>query len=100
MALKNRKYNDQKLIHHSDRGLQYCNSEFTGFAEDNGLTMNMTQQYDPYENPVAERINQTLKYEYELRQTIKKHHFSKEDGKKGCSHLQQTSTFRSQNELA
>jgi len=71
MALKNRKYKDQKLIHHSDRGLQYCNPEYTGFAEDNGLIMSMTQQYDPYENALAERINQTLKYEYELRQTIK-----------------------------
>ncbi|OIQ26928.1 MAG: transposase, partial [Bacteroidetes bacterium MedPE-SWsnd-G2] len=28
-------------------------------------------QYDPYENPVAERINRTLKYEYGLKQTIK-----------------------------
>ena len=33
--------------------------------------MSMTQQYDPYENAVAERINQTLKYEYAMGQTIK-----------------------------
>ena len=31
----------------------------------------MTQQYDPYENAVAERINRTLKYEYGLKKTIK-----------------------------
>ena len=31
----------------------------------------MTEQYDPYENAVAERINRTLKYEYGLKQTIK-----------------------------
>ncbi|WP_084399645.1 integrase core domain-containing protein [Pseudotamlana agarivorans] len=31
----------------------------------------MTEQYDPYENAIAERINRTLKYEYGLKQTIK-----------------------------
>ncbi|MDO6739523.1 DDE-type integrase/transposase/recombinase, partial [Wenyingzhuangia sp. 2_MG-2023] len=50
MAIKNRKYPDQKIIHHSDRGLQYCNPTYTKFAEDNGITMSMTEQYDPYEN--------------------------------------------------
>ncbi|WP_040756521.1 IS3 family transposase [Winogradskyella psychrotolerans] len=71
MAIKNRKYPDKKLIHHSDRGFQYCNPKYTQFAEDNGITMSMTEQYDPYENAVAERINRTLKYEYGLKQTIK-----------------------------
>jgi transposase InsO family protein len=71
MAIKNRKYPDQKLIHHSDRGLQYCNPKYTTFAEDNGITMSMTEQYDPYENPVAERINRTLKYEYSLKKSLK-----------------------------
>ena len=33
--------------------------------------MSMTEQYDPYENAIAERINRTLKYEYGLKQTIK-----------------------------
>ncbi|NOX46094.1 MAG: transposase [Chlorobi bacterium] len=33
--------------------------------------MSMIEQYDPYENAVAERINRTLKYEYGLKQTIK-----------------------------
>ena len=71
MAIKNRKYPEQKLIHHSDRGFQYCNPKYTTFAEDNGITMSMTEQYDPYENAVAERINRTLKYEYGLKQSIK-----------------------------
>ena len=71
MALKNRKYKDQKLIHHSDRGIQYCNPSDTSFAEDHGILMSMTEKYDPYENAVAERINRTLKYEYELKRTIK-----------------------------
>ena len=71
MAIKNRKYPKQKLIHHSDRGFQYCNPKYTEFAEQNGITMSMTELYDPYENAVAERINRTLKYEYGLKQTIK-----------------------------
>nr|WP_256928811.1 IS3 family transposase [Winogradskyella sp. HaHa_3_26] len=71
MAIKNRKYPNLKLIHHSDRGFQYCNPKYTQFAEGNGITMSMTEQYDPYENAVAERINRTLKYEYGLKQTIK-----------------------------
>lgn len=71
MAIKNRKYPNKKLIHHSDRGFQYCNPKYTEFAENNGIIMSMTQQYDPYQNAVAERINRTLKYEYGLKQTIK-----------------------------
>jgi len=71
MAIKNRKYPNQKLIHHSDRGLQYCNPKYTEFAESNGITMSMTEQYDPYENAIAERINRTLKYEYGLKKLIK-----------------------------
>ena len=71
MAIKNRKYPNEKLIHHSDRGFQYCNPKYTEFAESNGITMSMTEQYDPYENAIAERINRTLKYEHGLKRTIK-----------------------------
>ncbi|WP_231962853.1 IS3 family transposase [Polaribacter sp. KT25b] len=71
MAIKNRKYPNEKLIHHSDRGFQYCNPKYTAFAEENGMIMSMTEQYDPYENAIAERINRTLKYEYGLRNCIK-----------------------------
>ena len=71
MAIKNRKYPNKKLIHHSDRGLQYCNPTYTKFVEENGLTISMTEKYDPYENAIAERINRTLKYEYGLKKNIK-----------------------------
>jgi transposase InsO family protein len=71
MAIKNRKYPNKKLIHHSDRGFQYCNPKYTEFAENNGIIMSMTEQYDPYENAIAERINRTLKYEYGLKKVIK-----------------------------
>ncbi|MEL0653224.1 IS3 family transposase [Algibacter sp. TI.3.09] len=71
MAIKNRKYPNQKIIHHSDIDFQYCNPKYTQFAKNNGITMSMTEQYDPYENAIAERINRTLKYEYGLKQNIK-----------------------------
>ena len=71
MAIKNRKYPNEKLIHHSDRGFQYCNPKYVEFAENNRIKMSMTEQYDPYENAVAERVNRTLKYEFGLKQTIK-----------------------------
>ena len=63
MALKNRKYNDE-LIHHSDRGLQYCSSEYVRQLKDNRIHISMTQNGDPYENAIAERINGILKYEF------------------------------------
>ena len=71
MAIKNRKYPNMKLIHHSDRGFQYCSSEYVNFAEKHNIQMSMTEEYDPYENAVAERINHTLKYEYGLKNTLK-----------------------------
>jgi putative transposase len=71
MAIKNRKYPTKKLIHHSDSRFQYCNPKYTEFAESNGIMISMTEQYDPYENAIAERINRTLKYEYGLKQIIK-----------------------------
>jgi transposase InsO family protein len=71
MAVKNRIYDNTDLIHHSDRGFQYCSTSYVKFAQNNKMTMSMTEQYDPYENAVAERINGTLKYEYGLKQIIK-----------------------------
>lgn len=66
MALKNRKYPNTKLIHHSDRGLQYCSSDYVEKLKSNGIEISMTQNGDPYENAVAERINGILKYEFLL----------------------------------
>jgi transposase InsO family protein len=71
IAIKTRKYPNKKLIHHSDREFQYCNPKYTPFAEKNGIMMRMTEQYDPYENAISERINGTLKYEYGLKKCIK-----------------------------
>lgn len=67
MALINRETKNQ-LIHHSDRGLQYCSKEYTELLKKNNLLISMTQEYDPYENAVAERVNGILKEEFGLHE--------------------------------
>lgn len=71
MALRNRQYNNNALIHHSDRGLQYCSGEYVKLAETNNITMSMTEQSDPYENALAERMNRTIKEEFCLDKIFK-----------------------------
>jgi len=71
MAIKNLDFKPGGIIHHSDRGIQYCCPEFAEFAVKNNFLLSTTQQYDPYENAVAERINGILKYEFGLKKTIK-----------------------------
>lgn len=66
MAIKNRKNKTQKLIHHSDRGLQYCSDDYQKILKENFITPSMTEQYDPYENAIAERINGILKQEFDI----------------------------------
>lgn len=70
MARKNCNYDHKSIIHHSDRGMQYCCPDYTEFAKGKGFIMSTTQQSDPYENAIAERINGILKYEFGLRKTI------------------------------
>jgi len=63
-ALENRKYKEKELIHHSDRGLQYCCEAYQSMLQENNLLCSMTEKYDPYQNAVAERINGILKQEF------------------------------------
>jgi transposase InsO family protein len=70
MAIKNRSYEHKNIIHHSDRGMQYCCPDYSEFAESQGLILSTTEKYDPYENAVAERINGILKYEFGLIRII------------------------------
>ena len=65
-ALKNKKINLESLIHHSDRGLQYCSNEYQKLLEKHHINCSMTQNSDPYENAVAERINGILKQEFDI----------------------------------
>ena len=66
MALKTRKHKQEPLIHHSDRGLQYCANDYQKILIDNNILPSMTEQYDPYENAIAERINGILKQEFDI----------------------------------
>lgn len=66
MALKNRRHGHRNIIHHSDRGIQYCCPDYAEWAEGQGMILSTTEKYDPYENAVAERINGILKYEFGL----------------------------------
>ena len=65
-ALKKRVYPKQGLIHHSDRGLQYCCDAYQKLLSENQVACSMTETYDPYQNAVAERINGILKHEFIL----------------------------------
>jgi len=72
VALKNRKYT-QDLIHHSDRGLQYCSADYIEKLKENNIAISMTENGDPYENAIAERINGILKYEFLIIEGFKNH---------------------------
>lgn len=73
MAIKSRKYPDSKLIHHSDRGFQYCSDDYIAMLSNNNIQPSMTEVYDPYENAVAERVNGILKDEFDIGEGFTNH---------------------------
>jgi putative transposase len=64
MALKQRVNKSEALVHHSDRGVQYCSHAYVKLLQKNNIRISMTQTGDPLENAVAERINKTIKEEF------------------------------------
>ena len=54
---------DAIVIHHSDRGMQYCSNEYVKLLQQHHALISMTQNGDPYENAMAERVNGILKTE-------------------------------------
>ena len=62
MALQQRK-TDRHLVHHSDRGIQYCAEAYQRVHRRHGVTCSMTDGYDCYQNALAERVNGILKNE-------------------------------------
>jgi transposase InsO family protein len=66
MALSTRKYPADKLIHHSDRGSQYCSKGYVDLLVANTIAISMTENGDPYENALAERVNGIIKSEFNL----------------------------------
>jgi putative transposase len=114
MAVNKKEHHCMHTIHHSGKGIQYCFPEYTKFATDNGMVLSTTEKYDPYENAVAERINQTLKYEFGLLKTIpsleiaskmlkqavdiynnQRRHRSLEMATPGFAHTNQTHSYKS-----
>lgn len=65
MAVQNRNYRG-KVIHHSDRGSQYCCNEYQELLRSAGIRTSMTQDSDPNSNAIAERVNGILKQEFSL----------------------------------
>ena len=65
MALSGKLY-DAPIIHHSDRGSQYCSHHYVALLLKNNIAISMTQNGDPYENALAERVNGIIKAEFNL----------------------------------
>jgi transposase InsO family protein len=63
MAILSYGENVAGLIHHSDRGSQYCSHEYTEILKDREISISMTQSGDPRDNAIAERVNGILKTE-------------------------------------
>ncbi|WP_461056306.1 IS3 family transposase [Spirosoma arcticum] len=66
MAFKTHSQTDQPLIHHSDRGVQYCSGAYVDRLRQAKIIISMTESGDPNENALAERVFRTLKEEFHL----------------------------------
>jgi len=60
-----------QLIHHSDRGIQYCSNQYTNMLLDRGIKISMADKGNCYQNAMAERVNGILKNEFNLDTTFK-----------------------------
>ena len=58
------------LIHHSDRGIQYCSNQYVNELKKKKINISMTEENHCYENAIAERVNGILKDEFYLDQTF------------------------------
>ena len=67
-ALECRSFPNRQLMHHSDRGVQYCSNIYTKALIDNDLAISMTENGDPLENALAERMNRIFKDNFALDQ--------------------------------
>ena len=63
MALSERNWKAEQLIHHSDRGVQYASSDYTQMLEQAEIQISMSRRGNPYDNARAERFMRTLKEE-------------------------------------
>lgn len=68
MACKSRIH--EAVIHHSDRGIQYCSNQYRALLEKHNIAISMAQAGNCYENALAERVNGILKQEFNLDKTF------------------------------
>ncbi len=71
MAAVNKSNANIETIHHSDRRLQYCSKEYELFTRQNNIRLSMTENGDPYENALAERMNRTIKEEFGMDKILR-----------------------------
>jgi len=71
MALKQLPKGIKNLYHHSDRGVQYCCEEYVKILKESQIQISMTENGDPLENAIAERVNGILKDEWLTRMKLK-----------------------------
>ncbi len=69
MALKNVPH-PEGLIHHSDRGIQYCCQDYVKILKDHHVLISMTEENHCGENTIAERVNGILKDEFLFNETL------------------------------
>lgn len=70
MALLQRSSPWLPLIHHSDRGVQYCCKKYVDLLTDNTIGISMAEKGNPYENALAERLNGIIKVEFNLHRRM------------------------------
>ena len=70
MAINNRRTSNP-LIHHSDRGVQYCSYDYVDILREHKIPVSMTSEGEGYENQIAERVNGILKTEFRLHQVFR-----------------------------
>lgn len=70
--------NPESLIHHSDRGIQYCSNSYVEILNKHQIRISMTQKNHVYENAVAERVNGILKTEFLLGEKLQSFAVAKE----------------------
>lgn len=61
----------KEVVHHSDRGIQYCSKDYVSLLRQAKMKVSMTEENHCYENATAERVNGILKQEYGLDDTFK-----------------------------
>lgn len=69
-AIKQRLFVERTLMHHSDRGIQYCSLAYVKVLKDKQIAISMTENGDPLENALAERMNGIFKDNFDVAATF------------------------------